>query len=64
MSVQMSKEQILGITKSKGEFFVHRYKYSHDGLRKKTKEMAKDGALALKRRCKDGFHYVLPGSAA
>lgn len=41
-------------------FYVSRYSWSHERLRKITRRMAKDGRLVLVTNAKDGFYYRTP----
>ncbi len=52
----MNKEAILQIARQR-PFFVSKYKWSQDSLRKKTRRMLKDGLLVLIEKNRDGFVY-------
>lgn len=52
----LSEEQILKLA-AKRDFHVSRYAWSHDGLRKKTRKMLKEGKLRLVAPPKDEFIY-------
>lgn len=47
------------LERAKKGIFVHKYSYSHESLRKKTRRMCKDGLLKMKDQNKDGFFYIL-----
>ncbi len=52
----MNKDAILQIAKRR-PFFVSKYKWSQDSLRKRTRRMLKDGLLVLVESNRDGFVY-------
>lgn len=47
------------LAKAKTELSVHKYSYSHEKLRKKTKRICKDGVLTMVKQDKDKFYYRL-----
>jgi len=47
------------LTKAKTGLSVHKYSYSHEKLRKKTKRLCKDGILVMESQTKDSFYYKL-----
>lgn len=51
-----SEEQILKIAATR-DFRVSKYAWSHDGLRKLTRRMCKDGKLTMVAKDGDGFTY-------
>ncbi len=53
---KLEKEDVLAIAKRK-IFFVHKYLYSQQALRKLTRRMLKDQELILIRADYIGFHY-------
>lgn len=59
--VIMTEEQILAIANER-EFFVHRFGYRHEKLRKLTRRMCKDGKLRMVNRTSRGFTYSTPES--
>ena len=47
------------LEKAKRGLCVHKYSYSHEKLRKKTRRLCKDGLLKMESQDKDKFYYVL-----
>ena len=47
------------LAKAKTGLSVHKYSYSHEKLRKKTKRMCKDRILVMESQTKDSFYYKL-----
>lgn len=47
------------LAKAQTGLSVHKYSYSHEKLRKKTKRMRKDGVLTLTQQDKEKFYYKL-----
>jgi hypothetical protein len=56
MNGKMTKGEVLQLA-SQRDFFVHRYSWSADRLRKMTRRMCKDGELVMVRRDQNGFYY-------
>lgn len=59
--VIMTEQQILAIAHER-EFYVQRFGYRHEKLRKLTRRMCKDGKLKLVNRTSRGFTYSTPES--
>lgn len=55
-SGKFSEEQVLKLA-AKRDFRVSRFAWSHDGLRKLTRRMCKDGKLRMVQQDSDGFTY-------
>lgn len=47
------------LSKAQTGLSVHKYSYSHEKLRKKTKRLCKDGVLTMESQTKDKFYYKL-----
>jgi hypothetical protein len=47
------------LAKAKTGLSVHKYSYSQEKLRKKTKRLCKDGVLIMDKQDKDKFYYKL-----
>ena len=47
------------IEKAKTGLTVHKYKYSQEKLRQKTRRLCKDGVLIMENQTKDSFYYKL-----
>ena len=47
------------LEKAKSGLTVHKYKYSQERLRKKTRRFCKDGVLIMENQTKDCFYYKL-----
>lgn len=60
MKQGFSEAEILELVRRRGQFFVHKYAWGQDALRKKCRRMAKDGKLVLIQRTRDGFYYEVP----
>lgn len=56
-----TKDWILAKARAKTGLSVHKYSYSHEKLRKKTKRLCKDGVLAMVEQDKEKFYYKLAG---
>lgn len=57
--VLLTEERILEIAEE-GRFVVHRFRWSHEKLRKQTRRMLKEGKLALASRNQTQFVYTTP----
>ncbi|MNG00788.1 hypothetical protein D3C85_693490 [compost metagenome] len=57
MKQGISKDSLL--SKAKNGFFVSRYSWSHEKLRKKARRMCKDGLIYVEFQNKDGWFYKL-----
>lgn len=53
----LSKDQIVAIAKSSGQFGVLIYHYRHDNLRKKVRQLCKDGILKYKETVHKTKYY-------
>lgn len=54
--LNLSREDILKICADR-EFFVSRYRWSHDRLRKKCRRMRGEGLIMIARQDRDGWYY-------
>jgi hypothetical protein len=52
----LCESRILELARGR-DFFVDKYRYSHEALRKKCRRMLKDGKLQLMKADKNGFTY-------
>jgi len=49
--------QRFGITQGNGMIFVHRYKWSHDSLRRRYRKLLKAGKVRIHSQNKKGWWY-------
>ena len=56
--IRMTEDKVLSVIKSSGVFSVNKYKYEHQGLRKKLRKMARAGLIVSVKTRGPNIEYV------